>query len=259
MSNQGPTISNHELFVKLAQKIITTLSCLTKEGYVFKVDTRLRPSGNAGPLVSSLRAFQLYHEERAQVWERQVLLKSRWVAGDKKLGARVLKLIHSSIYQRPLSIQEIQDVHRLRMRMEDELAQETDTKFNLKLGQGGIIDIQFIVQLLQLGYGYANRQIRERDTGRALKKLYNRGMLPEKDYSALVEAWEFLTEIESKIRIAQDRSLDTLMDDEVQLEALAKRLAYSYPGSPLSGQKLLEKYKHHTDQVRQLYLHYFSQ
>ena len=259
MSNQGPTISNHELFVKLAQKIITTLSCLTKEGYVFKVDTRLRPSGNAGPLVSSLQAFQLYHEERAQVWERQVLLKSRWVAGDKKLGARVLKLIHSSIYQRPLSIQEIQDVHRLRMRMEDELAQETDTKFNLKLGQGGIIDIQFIVQLLQLGYGYANRQIRERDTGRALKKLYNRGMLPEKDYSALVEAWEFLTEIESKIRIAQDRSLDTLMDDEVQLEALAKRLAYSYPGSPLSGQKLLEKYKHHTDQVRQLYLHYFSQ
>lgn len=257
--NQGPPISNHEYFVKLAQKVITTLSCLTKEGYVFKVDTRLRPSGHAGPLVSSLQAFQIYHEEKAQVWERQVLLKSRWVAGDKKLGARILKLIHNSVYQRPLMLEEIHDINRLRIRMEDELAQETDSKFHPKLGRGGIIDIQFIVQLLQLRHGNVNKQIRERDTGKALKKLYKRGLLPEKDYYALLEAWDFLTEIESKIRIAQDRSLDALMDDETQLESLAKRLAYSFPESPLSGQGLLEKYKYHTEQVRQLYLHYFTQ
>jgi glutamate-ammonia-ligase adenylyltransferase len=257
-SSQGPTISNHEYFVKLAQKIITTLSCLTKEGHVFRVDTRLRPSGNAGPLVSSFQAFQLYHKEKAQVWEHQVLLKSRWVAGDRSLGARVLKLIQKSIYQRPLTTEDIQDIHRLRLRMEDELAQETDTKFHLKLGRGGVIDIQFIVQLLQLRYGYVHKQIRERETSRALKKLYDRGLLPEKDYSALMEAWEFLTEIGSKVRISQDRSLDALTDDQIQLEALAKRLAYSYPKSPRSGQELLEKYKHHTNQVRQVYLHYFT-
>ena len=83
--------------------------------------------------------------------------------------------------------------------------------------------------------------------------------MPEKDYSTLLETWDFLTEIESKIRIARGRSLAALMDDKAQLEALAKRPAYCFPESSLSGQVLLEKYKYHSEQVRQLYLHYFTQ
>jgi glutamate-ammonia-ligase adenylyltransferase len=257
-SDRGVSLSNHEYFVKLAQKIITTLSCLTKEGYVFKVDTRLRPSGNAGPLVSSLNAFRAYHEKEAKVWERQVLTKSRWVAGNKRLGAQVLKLIFNATYNRPLTPVEIQEIHRLRMRMENELAQETKHKFHLKLGKGGLIDIQFIVQLLQLKYGSSQKKIRERNTGLALKKLYKTGLLSEENYLTLIRAWEFFTEIENKLRIAQDRSLDTLVDNLSQLDALARRLAYSHPQFSLSGQQLLEKYKHHSSQVRQLYVHYFS-
>jgi len=255
---ENRSISNHEYFVKLAQKIITTLSCLTREGYVYKVDTRLRPSGNAGPLVSSWEAFQQYQGRNIQAWERQVLTKGRWVAGDRRLGALVVKAIRKSAYSRPLSPADIEEIRRLRTRMENELARETSQRFHLKLGKGSLLDVQFIVQYLQLRYGGQFRGIREVNTARGLRKLYRAGLLPEADYAILMEAWKFFLEIENRLRIARDRSLDTLIDDPVELDALARRLSYGHPGTHLTGEELLNKYKYFTQEVRKLYLRYLS-
>ncbi|MBI2876884.1 MAG: bifunctional [glutamate--ammonia ligase]-adenylyl-L-tyrosine phosphorylase/[glutamate--ammonia-ligase] adenylyltransferase [Candidatus Tectomicrobia bacterium] len=258
--SRGPgvrSLSNHEYFVRLAQQIITALSCLTKDGYVFKLDTRLRPSGNAGPLVSSLNSFWAYHQASSQIWERQVLLKSRLVAGDWALGGRTLGLIRSFVYRAPLSLEEAREIHRLRMRMEHELAHETSETFNLKLGRGGLVDIQFIVQLLQLRHGAHCRQVRQRHTLRALDGLSRAGFLPAGEYDRLVEAWDFLERLGNKLRIAQDRSLNEIVDRPEVLEALARRLS-SGELHPLSGKELLEEYKRHTEQVRQIYLRYFQ-
>ncbi|PJB31472.1 MAG: bifunctional [glutamate--ammonia ligase]-adenylyl-L-tyrosine phosphorylase/[glutamate--ammonia-ligase] adenylyltransferase, partial [Deltaproteobacteria bacterium CG_4_9_14_3_um_filter_65_9] len=111
-------LSNHEYFAKVAQRLISILTTSTREGIVYRLDTRLRPSGNAGPLVSSLEAFERYHDESAHLWERQALLKCRFVAGDRRFGKRVEEKIRGFIYDRPLPPNAAEEIHRLRMRME---------------------------------------------------------------------------------------------------------------------------------------------
>ncbi len=91
-------ISNHEYFAKLAQKIISILTMQTREGYVYKIDTRLRPSGNAGPLVTSLESFLDYHRKEAQIWERQALTKARVVLGDDRLASQLHDVIRQTVY-----------------------------------------------------------------------------------------------------------------------------------------------------------------
>lgn len=254
----GKSLSNHEYFVKLAQQIITVLSCPTRYGYAFKVDTRLRPSGNAGPLVSSFNSLRDYHRAHAQVWERQTLLKARFVAGNPALGARVLRLIRLAAYREALSEEDAREIYRLRMRMEHELAQEAPGTFDLKMGRGGLVDIQFVVQLLQMRHGYQCRRIRDRNTLQALEKLFREGLLPSEEHEQLVAAWNFLEDLSSKLRIARDRSLNELIDEPETWEALARKLSAGNPAAPLSGKELHQKYLEHTDTVRRTYLRHFS-
>ncbi|PWB64333.1 MAG: bifunctional [glutamate--ammonia ligase]-adenylyl-L-tyrosine phosphorylase/[glutamate--ammonia-ligase] adenylyltransferase, partial [Deltaproteobacteria bacterium] len=136
-------VTNHEYFAKVAQRLITLLTMATREGYVYKLDTRLRPSGNAGPLVSSLAAFETYHEHSAHLWERQALLKCRFVAGDREFGKQVEGMVARFIFDRPLPEGAAEEIHRLRMRMEVELGREHTRLLNLKVGRGGVVDVEF--------------------------------------------------------------------------------------------------------------------
>ena len=138
-------ISNHEYFAKLAQKIISILTMQTREGYVYKIDTRLRPSGNAGPLVTSLDSFLEYHRKEAQIWERQALTKARVVLGDQALACQIGDIIRQTVYGVSIDDDGRREIHRLRMRMENELAKETGDSYNIKTGRGGMVDVEFAV------------------------------------------------------------------------------------------------------------------
>jgi glutamate-ammonia-ligase adenylyltransferase len=201
-------VSNHEFFAKVAQRLISILTTATREGTVYHLDTRLRPSGNAGPLVSSLAAFERYHEQSAKLWERQALLRCRFVSGDRDFGKQMEELVSRFIFDRPLPPDAPVEIHRLRKRMERELGKERQDRRNIKVGRGGIVDVEFAVQYLQLVHGPDNRSLRSRATLKALYELYRANVLSREDFAAMDEGYRFLRAMEISLRLSHDDSFE---------------------------------------------------
>jgi glutamate-ammonia-ligase adenylyltransferase len=215
-------LGNHEYFAKLAQRLIFILTMSTREGAVYKLDTRLRPSGNSGPLVTSFASFQTYHETSAQLWERQAMLKARFVAGDRPFGKRVEEKIREYVYGRPLPDDAASEIHRLRKRMEVELGRERDDRLNLKVGRGGVVDVEFATQYLQLVHGPGHPAVRTRSTLKALYELWRAGLLPESRYRALEEGYRFLRGLEVRLRLTNDASIEQFDPSVIEAGTLAR-------------------------------------
>ena len=245
-------ISNREYFAKLGQKIISILTTPTREGYVYKIDTRLRPSGNAGPLVTSLESFRTYHREESQIWERQALTRARVVFGDERLRRSIEEVIRETVYGAGADETVRSEIHRLRTRMEVELARETAGSYNIKTGRGGIVDIEFMVQYLQLSHGTEYPEIRSTNTLLALKAMRLCGVVGEEDLVTLQGGYKFLRRLENRLRLIHDYSINDLAGDQKYLDTLARRLGYD-PKLRHPGQALLREYEEVTAAVRQVY------
>lgn len=245
-------VSNHEYFAKLGQKIISILTTQTREGYVYKLDTRLRPSGNAGPLVTSIGSFREYHRTEAQIWERQALTKARVVFADERLRKEIEEVVQGTVYGSGAGEEERKEIHRLRTRMEVELAREKAGSFNIKTGRGGIVDIEFLVQYLQLREGHAHPEIRSTNTLLALKAMHLFGILAEDDIVTLQAGYKFLRRLENRLRLIHDYSINDLGGDQNYLDALARRLGYD-PKLRHPGNALMKEYEEVTEAVRQVY------
>ena len=244
--------TNHEYFARLGQKIISILSTPTREGYVYKIDTRLRPSGNAGPLVTSLESFRNYHRDEAQIWERQALTKARVVIGEGPLKDAVDEIISDTVYGRGADEAVRNEIHRLRMRMEQELAKETEGSYNIKTGRGGMVDVEFIVQYLQLKYGSEFPDIRSVNTIKALQALHAAGIIPDADCRPLHEGYTFLRQLENRLRLIHDYSMNDLGGSKEYLNKLARRLGYDEKlRNP--GDALMKDYERITEEVRRVY------
>ncbi len=244
--------TNHEYFAKLAQKIILILTSQTREGYVYKIDTRLRPSGNAGPLVTSLESFRNYHREEAQIWERQALTRARVTLGEEPLKGGIEEIIRQTVYGRSADDAVRKEIHRLRMRMENELAKESEGNYNIKTGRGGIVDIEFVVQFLQLRHGKEFSLIRSTNTLVAMKAMKVCGLMAEADFTALVAGYKFLRRLENRLRIIHDYSMNDLGGPTKYLNRLARRLGYD-PKLRNPGEALMHDYGQVTIAVRQVY------
>jgi glutamate-ammonia-ligase adenylyltransferase len=245
-------ITNHEYFAKLAQKIITILSMQTREGYVYKIDTRLRPSGNAGPLVTSLDSFRDYHQQEAQVWERQTLTKARVVLGNAPLSGHLHDIIQKTVYGSSLGEEGRAEIHRLRMRMEHELARETAGSYNIKTGRGGMVDVEFIVQYLQLRHGFRYPELRATSTIEALIQAGIVGLAPEAFIETLVSGYRFLRKLENRLRIIHDHSVNDLSGSRTYMNKLARRLGYD-PALKNPGALMISDYEEITGKIRDCY------
>ena len=251
-TNGEKQISNHEYFAKLAQKIISILTMQTQEGYVYKIDTRLRPSGNAGPLVTSLDSFLDYHRKEAQVWERQALTKARVVLGDSGLADQLRDVIRHTIYGTTIDDDGRQEIYRLRMRMENELAREKDGSYNIKTGRGGMVDVEFAVQYLQLREGRRSPELRTTSTVVALKEIGTLGLLPDGSAEMLLNGYKFLRKLENRLRIIHDYSVNDLSGSKIYLNKLARRLGYDAKLKK-PGNNLICDYEEVTSQIRDVF------
>jgi [glutamine synthetase] adenylyltransferase / [glutamine synthetase]-adenylyl-L-tyrosine phosphorylase len=251
-TNGAKQISNHEYFAKLAQKIISILSLQTREGYVYKIDTRLRPSGNAGPLVTSLDSFLDYHNKEAQVWERQALIKARVVLGDAALADYLHEVIEKTVYGSTLGEEGRAEIHRLRMRMEHELARETAGSYNIKTGRGGMVDVEFIAQYLQLRHGFRYPELRITSTIEALTQMGVLGLVPEAFAETLVSGYRFLRKLENRLRIIHDHSVNDLSGSRNYMNKLARRLGYD-PALKNPGAALISDYEEVAGKIRDCY------
>lgn len=252
-------LSAQDYFVRLTQRLISTLQTPTTEGYCYEIDARLRPSGNQGTLVTSLDAFARYHASSAQTWERQALLRARPIAGDPAVG-EAFEALRRDILCRPLPGDALSEILRVRQRMETELAKETSQHRDFKTGRGGVLDVETIVQVLQLLHAAEHPELLEVvPTEVQLERLAAAGLLARDGAEALRDGWRFLVRLASRLRIVDNRSISDLDEERGDLESLARRLGYSSPGRAGGARRaLLADYERHTDRIRAEYTRLFE-
>src|SRR6185369_17227272 len=221
----------------------------------YDVDARLRPSGRSGPLVTSLASFLQYHSAEAELWERQALIRARVVYADGDLTARIDRALSARVWSAPIAAEGMAEIASLRARVEDELAGEDKERLNIKTGRGGIVDIEFLVQMLQLRYGTDHPSVRRRSTVDALEALRDEHLLPAAEADALLGHYRFLRRLEARLRLERDRPVEQLGTDPAGLAPLAIRLGYA-DDDP--GRKLLDDYQRTREAVRTLYLSSFA-
>ncbi|HET8732418.1 MAG TPA: bifunctional [glutamate--ammonia ligase]-adenylyl-L-tyrosine phosphorylase/[glutamate--ammonia-ligase] adenylyltransferase, partial [Anaeromyxobacteraceae bacterium] len=245
-----------ERYARLAQRLMSFLQMPLREGRLFQIDTRLRPSGNQGALVIGAEAFIRYHAGgggapavQSQLWERQALLRARFVAGDAALFEEVrTRAIEPALYGRrddPAAL--AAEIRRMRERMEAELSREASHGKNPKTGRGGLVDVEFAVQFLQLAHGRDHPAIRTGTTPVALGRLRAEGLLREADHAALARGYDFLRRVELRLRIVHDYAIDHLPAGGPALHQLARRLGYY---GPEPGERFVADYARVTAAVR---------
>ncbi|HTY16233.1 MAG TPA: hypothetical protein VMH82_00755 [Myxococcota bacterium] len=251
----SPSLEAQEHCVQLAQRLISVLETPTAQGTCYEIDSRLRPSGNQGSLVTSLASLRAYHEDGAQAWERQALLRARAVAGDAAAAAAFERL-RREILSQPLPPDAAAEIHRIRGRMEAELASETQRHRDLKRGRGGLLDVETATQYLQLRHGREHPELLDVDrTERQIARLDALGLLAPARARDLAEGWEFLQRLSSALRIVENRSIADLDTEHGDLDALARRLGYAAGARESSPRNaLLRDYERHTEAIRSAYL-----
>ncbi|MDX2170037.1 MAG: hypothetical protein SF182_23405 [Deltaproteobacteria bacterium] len=243
-----------EHYARLAQKLIWALQTRTRCGACYQIDARLRPSGNQGLLVTSLASFARYHAGSAQTWERQALLRARPVTGGARLG-EAFDTLRRGILLRPLPPTAAEEIHRVRQRMEVELAGEGPGRRDFKLGRGGLLDVESVVQYLQLLHGAAHPELLQVDRlTTQLGRLQQCALLAADDAAPLRAGWDFLQRLSSRLRVIENRSISDLDEERGDLDALAHRLGYSSPQRAGGARRaLLEDYRRHTAAIRAVY------
>ena len=244
----------HSAATRWAQKLIALLQTQTRDGIVYKIDARLRPSGRSGPLVASMERFVDYHRDEAELWERQAHIRARVVYGGEDLTRRIEAVIEDLVYGEGFDRDGVAAIDELRMRVENELAAEGPGRVNVKTGRGGIVDIEFLVQMLLLVHGHAHPEVRKRGTIDAIMALRDAGLLPADAAATLAESYRFLRTLEARMRLERDRAVEQLGTDPAVLAPLARRLGLA---GERPGEALLTRYEHTREEVRALYERFF--
>ncbi|WP_456420353.1 [protein-PII] uridylyltransferase family protein [Thermovibrio sp.] len=238
-------LQNHDYFTLLAQELVSLL-----EG-VFVVDTRLRPNGTMGPLVNDILALEEYYTAVARPWERFALLKARPSVGDvRAAGLEFLKLAKAFVYRKYVDLTLIEEVLRLKELIRNKVLKKKD-KIDLKLGRGGIREVEFIVQAFQLIYGGKHREIRSPHTLTALRKLHRWGYLTDKEYSELQEAYLFLRRAEHMLQITNFRQTQTFHPESEEAEELAKKMGFD------GREEFLKELRRHAERVNYYFNKFF--
>ncbi len=251
------SISKAEYFRHLAQKITRALSDVTDEGYLYRADLRLRPEGRTGNITNSLGRCRQYYALRGETWERIAMLKAWPVAGDRALGARFISMIRPFIFCRPFDGNAISEVRRIKERIDQKMSLRGLSRRNVKLGSGGIREIEFIVQSLQVSFGRRFPVIHKRNTLNALRALFKKLLLSEEEYSFLSAAYIFLRDVENKLQMVYDFQIHSFPSKEEELKACALRMGYRETGFRGAAQKLLHDYHLHSGRVNKIFQDFF--
>ncbi|MBI3625659.1 MAG: glutamate-ammonia-ligase adenylyltransferase [Candidatus Rokubacteria bacterium] len=258
----GGVLPNGEYFRRLAREIVAALESVTEEGYAFRVDLRLRPEGRVGSLILSLPGYRAYYAERAELWERQALIKARACAGDAGVGRRFLDLIRPYVYQPGIDRGILTEVRAMKNEIDRSLrargpAKRVHERLNVKLGTGGIREIEFLVQALQLLYGGDDPWLRERNTLRATFRLVERGYLSHPLGRALSHGYVYLRTVEHRLQILHEFQTHSLPDEPAALGQLARRMGIALPGAR-AAKRFLSEYRAVTRQVHEAFARFFQ-
>lgn len=219
-------ITNREYFVKLAQAVSRIIGQTGGEGAAYRVDLRLRPHGRDGALASSLDEAVRYYNETAQAWELQALIRARSSAGDSALFARFSERVRHRVFRQDVTVAEaLGDVRLAKQKIDREHAQSSHG-FNVKLGRGGIREIEFIAQALELAYGGSDEWLRAQHTLIALSRLAERQLIMKRELAELTEAYAFLRTLEHRLQMEHGLQTHTVPADDEKRAIVARRMNF---------------------------------
>ncbi|CAN5132890.1 [glutamate--ammonia-ligase] adenylyltransferase [soil metagenome] len=227
VGKRGSGTPNSEFFARVVTEVLRLISSHTDRGVAYRIDLRLRPEGHTGPLARSLASTLSYYDVMGRTWERQALIKLRHVCGDSALGREFLASIEPFIYRTYFSFSEINEVKALKRQMEARSTRAGEDDQDIKTGRGGIRDIEFTVQFLQLLNGGELRAVRQRNTLLALEALEIGGCLSANETYLLADSYRFLRKTEHRLQLLFDFQTHKLPATIPGLTALAKRMGYS--------------------------------
>jgi [glutamine synthetase] adenylyltransferase / [glutamine synthetase]-adenylyl-L-tyrosine phosphorylase len=235
-------ISSREYYCKLGESLTRFLSLKTSDGFAYRVDLRLRPEGQKGAIALALRGYETYYESWGRAWERAMLIRARPVAGDSGLGNDFIETVRPFVYRKYLDYSSIDEIRQLKT-----LIDTTFKKGDIKRGYGGIREIEFFAQALQLIYGGREPLLRERSTLKALHRLLQKALIGQGDYSMLADSYSYLRTLEHRLQQVNDLQTHTLPSGETDQVVLARRMGFHDRTSFLSD---LQKRR---EGVRQIY------
>ncbi|KAB0491977.1 bifunctional [glutamate--ammonia ligase]-adenylyl-L-tyrosine phosphorylase/[glutamate--ammonia-ligase] adenylyltransferase [Pseudomonas vancouverensis] len=219
-------LDNQEFFIRLGQRLIKALDPMTVDGFVFRVDMRLRPYGSSGALVLSFNALEQYYQDQGRDWERYAMIKSRVVAGDQVAGAQLQEMLRPFVYRRYLDFSAIEALRTMKQLIQQEVRRKGMAD-NIKLGSGGIREVEFIAQAFQLIHGGRDLSLQQRPLLKVLSTLEGQGYLPPAVVSELREGYEFLRYTEHAIQAIADRQTQMLPDGAQDQARIAFMLGFA--------------------------------
>ena len=224
---RGP-LTNREYFIKLAESITKLVGQQTGEGAAYRVDLRLRPHGRVGPLALSVADTARYYLNEAGNWERQVLIRSRSVAGDPELFRAFFSQVENAVFSESITVETA--LNNVRMsKQKIDLEHRTNRGTDVKLGRGGIREIEFIAQALQLAYGGRDRWLRASHTLISLSRLADRGLLSDLELTQIFEAYEFLRRLEHILQMENGLQTHLVPNDPARRQLIGRRMNFGDP------------------------------
>ncbi len=243
---QAGALSSHEFHVRLFERVTSTLSRLTESGRVCRVDIDLRPEGRTGPLCNSLASLERYYETWGQPWERAAWIKARPVAGDLELFDEVLAFARPFVYRSTRDLAVVEGVLAMKAKIDKQQRRVGKSSFDVKLGRGGIREIEFFAQGQQLLYGGRDHRLRSGNTLEALHALEVAGHVGAKARARLADAYLFLRTVEHRIQLVDDRQTHAVPEGAARA-AIARSLGFG------SGDGLADALRIHTTHVHHLF------
>lgn len=250
-------VSNHEYFTKLSQGVTRTINEITGEGNVFRVDLNLRPEGQYGEIANSLASCEIYYESWGRTWERQALIKARVCAGSESLGAALLKILQPFIFRRSLDFGAVEEIKQMKRKIDLSIQQKGNRKGNIKLGFGGIREIEFTVQAYQLLFGGRDKALRVSNTLLALEKLRDRGLVKAEEHDRLREAYVFLRNLENRVQMSFSLQTHVLPKNEKEMAVLAKKMGFQNSNREERVKRLMDEFEKHTRFVGNMFSNLF--
>lgn len=239
-------MANHQFFRRLAEALVAEVSATTPEGQLFRVDLRLRPEGSAGPLARSLDGHENYYAQWGQTWERLMLIKARPVAGDRALAAEFLEMVQPFRFPRTLAERLVEEIAAAKRRLEDEKS-EGDARRDVKRGRGGIREVEFVVQSLQLLNGGRLPFLQDTGTLPSLEKLAEYDLLSREEARVLADAYRFWRDVEHRLQAEHYRQTHAIPDSPAGLGRIARLMGCRTPA------EFLAQRDAHADAVRAVY------
>ena len=218
-------LDNQEFFIRLGQRLIKALDAITVDGFVFRTDMRLRPYGSSGSLVFSFNALEQYYQDQGRDWERYAMIKARVVGGDPLAGAQLLEMLRPFVYRRYLDFSAIEALRTMKQLIQQEVRRKGMAE-NIKLGAGGIREVEFIAQAFQLIHGGRDLSLQQRPLLQVLGTLEGQGYLPAAVVDELRQGYEFLRYTEHALQAIGDRQTQMLPDNDLDRARVAFMLGF---------------------------------